>query len=195
MSVSATVIRDNTRQIGNSAARYPRHRFCPVCSPISFITRQYLKKRKKEKEWTFKKRERERFTWNEGRNIVPLGEYRGGQADVSMDGGRWWWFVTLSRRGNLSNRDIYNCRTFALLNNDRLDFYLFIYFSIINEIWYLSNSQRGYLFVITSSCSNGRIYIYIPNEGQISINPLHLLDWFSANNIRIQTKFNSSFYR
>lgn len=50
MSVSATVIRDNTRQIGNSAARYPRYRFCPVCSPISFITRQYLKKRKKEKE-------------------------------------------------------------------------------------------------------------------------------------------------
>ena len=75
--------------------------------------------------------------------------------------------MTLSRRGNLSNRDIYNCRTFALLNNDRLDFYLFIYFSIINEI-YLSNSQRGYLFVITSSCSNGHIYIYF--EGQISIN-------------------------
>lgn len=77
--------------------------------------------------------------------------------------------MTLSRRGNLSNRDIHNCRTFALLNNDRLDFYLFIYFSIINEI-YLSNSQRGYLFVITSSCSNEHIYIYIYFEGQISIN-------------------------
>lgn len=39
MSVSATVIWDNTREIGNSAARYPL-RFCPVCSRISFITRR-----------------------------------------------------------------------------------------------------------------------------------------------------------
>lgn len=46
MSVSATVIWDNTREIGNSAARYPL-RFCPVCSRISFIARECLKKKKK----------------------------------------------------------------------------------------------------------------------------------------------------
>lgn len=46
MSVSATVIWDNTREIGNSAARYPL-RFCPVCSRISFITRECLKKKRK----------------------------------------------------------------------------------------------------------------------------------------------------
>lgn len=45
MSVSATVIWDNTREIGNSAARYPL-RFCPVCSRISFIARECLKKKR-----------------------------------------------------------------------------------------------------------------------------------------------------
>lgn len=62
MSVSATVIWDNTREIGNSAARYPL-RFCPVCSRISFIARECLKKKKEreeEKERMFKKKKKER---------------------------------------------------------------------------------------------------------------------------------------
>lgn len=97
MSVSATVIWDNTREIGNSAARYPL-RFCPVCSRISFIARECLKKkkkgRKKRSECLKKKRKKERSTrstWKRGRGrkkCRPSREYRGGDRRVSMDGGR-----------------------------------------------------------------------------------------------------------
>lgn len=66
MSVSATVIWDNTREIGNSAARYPL-RFCPVCSRISFIARECLKKKKKgrkKRSECLKKKERKIHTFD-----------------------------------------------------------------------------------------------------------------------------------
>lgn len=97
MSVSATVIWDNTREIGNSAARYPL-RFCPVCSRISFIARECLKKKKEreeEKERMFKKKRKKerstRSTWKRGRGrkkCRPSREYREGDRRVSVDGGR-----------------------------------------------------------------------------------------------------------
>lgn len=84
MSVSATVIWDNTREIGNSAARYPL-RFCPVCSRISFITRRVnvCKKKERKKRRGNKKRKKihtfpSTATTREGKKCRPLGEYRGG---------------------------------------------------------------------------------------------------------------------
>lgn len=54
----------------------------------------------------------------------------------------------ISRIGN------YNCRT--VLSNTGSTF-LFIYFSIINGLGYdIYLTYSSYLFVITSSCSNGR---------------------------------------
>lgn len=95
MSVSATVIWDNTREIGNSAARYPL-RFCPVCSRISFITRECLKKkkgRKKRSECLKKKRKKDPHVrrgnaGGEGKNVVPRGnieEETGGFRWMAVD--------------------------------------------------------------------------------------------------------------
>lgn len=91
MSVSATVIWDNTREIGNSAARYPL-RFCPVCSRISFIARECLKKkeREEEKERMFKKKRkkdphvRRGNAGGGGKNVVPRGNI-----EEETDGFRW----------------------------------------------------------------------------------------------------------
>lgn len=93
MSVSATVIWDNTREIGNSAARYPL-RFCPVCSRISFVTRECLKKkkgRKKRSECLKKKRKkdprvRRGNAGGGGKNVVPRG-------NIEEETGRFRWMA------------------------------------------------------------------------------------------------------
>lgn len=110
MSVSATVIWDNTREIGNSAARYPL-RFCPVCSRISFVTRECLKKkkgRKKRSECLKKKRKkdprvRRGNAGGGGKNVVPRGnieEETGGFRWMAVDDDDLWRFLA----ANLSNR-------------------------------------------------------------------------------------------
>lgn len=82
MSVSATVIWDNTREIGNSAARYPL-RFCPVCSRISFIARECLKKKRKKDPHV-----RRGNAGGVGKNVVPRGnieEETGGFRWMAVD--------------------------------------------------------------------------------------------------------------
>lgn len=161
MSVSATVIWDNTREIGNSAARYPL-RFCPVCSRISFITRRVnvCKKKERKKRRGNKKRKKihtfpSTATTREGKNVVSRGNIEAG----CFDGWQSMMMICDAFESGC------NCPTVFRTMTGSIFIYLFIYFSVINGLGYDIYLTRGsYLFVTTSSCSNDgtmeRSYIF-----------------------------------